>query len=127
MAWSIRFDDRGQVPFIELTVTGALDADQLAAAFTAAHDLAEERGVWMILSDSVDQVAGPGAASLAAVAVRIGEIGFGSRYRQAIVLPRDTAAAVESRQWEAHACGQGLAVRTFHDRVDAIAWLTFDH
>lgn len=126
MTWTMRYVGSGPVPYVELTVVGALDATELGAAFTAVHDVAEEQGVWLLLSDSVALVRGPGPDPLRAVAVRIGEIGFGSRYRQAILLPSDPAAAAETRDWEAEARAHGLAVRTFTDRAAAVAWLTLD-
>jgi hypothetical protein len=95
----------------------------VTAAFTECVLLGLQLDTWNLLADCTDLVWTPTIADLKELVDALALLGVTERFREALVQPIDVTAAVSVGFWETAGVNRGLAMRTFRDRSDAVAWL----
>jgi hypothetical protein len=121
MTVDVRFNEEAGV--VEMTFAAAPAPQELEAAMTQAGALGAEMLTSRYLVDCRD-VSTPGSAfDILAVAELLSSIPPGVIEREAVLLPRDAAAAEDFKFFETACRNRGLDVRVFHDRGEALAWV----
>lgn len=122
MAVTVRYDEEAGV--IEMVYTGATAPAEIDAAVTEAGALGAEMLTNRYLVDCREMQAGGSAFDALALAEFLASVPPGVIEREAVLLPRDAAAAEELAFFETACRNRGLDVRVFHDRDEALPWLT---
>lgn len=114
-------DDLGVV---EMIVAGEVSPQEIDAGVTQAGALgAEYLSNWYLI-DARESAAGGSAFDVLALAEFLASIPPGVIEREAVLLPDEAAAAEEFEFFETAARNRGMDVRVFHERDEALAWLT---
>lgn len=109
---------------IEEVARGTLNDPEVLELILGVQQLQRETGIGDTLLDCSALTKGPDAVPLVALADRASALGLEAHWRQAIVRPRDTWAAMAVSRWQAVATNRGMVVELFRDRDEALAWLT---
>jgi hypothetical protein len=121
VAVEVRFDEAAGV--VEMVLTGTTAPEELDAAMTRAGTLGAEMLTNRYLVDCREVASAGTAFDILAVAELLASVPPGVIEREAVLLPRDAAAARDFEFFETACRNRGLDVRVFHDRDEALAWL----
>jgi hypothetical protein len=122
LAVDVRFlEDVGAV---EMGFAGAISLEEVDAAMTRAGALGAEHLSNWYLVDARGIAAGGSAFDVLALAEFLSSIPPGVIEREAVLLPHEAAAKEEMEFFETACRNRGLDVRVFHERDEALAWLT---
>ena len=121
MAVEVRFDEASGV--VEMILTRATTPEELDAAMTRAGTLGAEMLTNRYLVDCREVASAGSAFDILAVAELLASVPPGVIEREAVLLPRDAAAAEDFEFFETACRNRGLDVRVFHDRDEALAWV----
>ena len=122
MPVDVRFlDDFGVV---EMVVAGVVAPQDLDAPMTQAGALGAERLSNWYLIDARESASGGSSFDVLALAEFLSSIPPGVIEREAVLLPREAAAKEEFEFFETACRNRGLDVRVFHERDEALGWLT---
>ena len=121
MAVEVRFIDEAGV--VEMVYTATTTPEDLDAAMTRAGTLGAEMLTNRYLVDCREVVAAGSAFDILGIAELLASVPPGVIEREAVLLPRDAAAARDFEFFETACRNRGLDVRVFHDRDQALAWV----
>jgi hypothetical protein len=121
VAVEVQFDEASGV--VEMVLTGTTAPEELDAAMTRAGTLGAEMLTNRYLVDCREVVSAGSAFDILAVAELLASVPPGVIEREAVLLPKDSAAAEGFQFFETACRNRGLDVRVFHDRAEALAWV----
>lgn len=121
MVVDVRFDEDAGV--VEMVLTRTTTPEELDAAMTRAGTLGAEMLTNRYLVDCREVASAGTAFDILAVAELLASVPPGVIEREAVLLPRDAAAAKDFEFFETACRNRGLDVRVFHDRDEALAWV----
>lgn len=108
---------------IQVTHTGDLAAADLRGSGLQVLALAQETGIWHVLTDCSAVTGTPGALALLNLAEAAAGRDLPADFKQALVWPDEAAARLSLDYWKTAEDNQGLNAKLFHDREAALAWL----
>jgi hypothetical protein len=118
----VRFLEEAGV--VEMVFAGDAGAEEVDAAVGEAGAVGAENLTNRFLVDVRQQMPGGKAFDILALGEFLASLPTGLIEREAILLPEDQAAAEEMQFFETVCRNRGLDVRVFHERDDALGWLT---
>jgi hypothetical protein len=121
MPWTARLNAGAAI--VEIVYVGVLTRDDLTIAALETLELARDHDTWRILGDCTQLAGGHSITDLYFLAESIAASGFGSRIKEAVLLPALPAAADDVQFWETTCSNRGLRVRVFSQRDLALQWL----
>ncbi len=123
MAVEVRFDEASGV--VEMVFAGTQDPEELDAAMTRAGTLGAEMLTNRYLVDCREIGSAGSAFEVLAVAELLASVPSGVIEREAVVLPEGRRSRPRDFEFFETACrNRGLDVRVFHDRDEALAWVS---
>ena len=122
MAFSIAYVEEADV--VEMVFRGTVTPAEVDAAMTEAGTVGAENLSNRFLVDSREMPAGGSAFDVLALAELLAALPPGVIDREAVRLSDDAAAADQMEFFETACRNRGLDVRVFHDRDEALGWLT---
>ena len=122
MAFSIAYVE--EVGVVEMVFRGTVTPADVDAAMTEAGTVGAENLSNRFLVDSREMPAGGSAFDVLALAELLAALPPGVIEREAVLLSDDAAAADQMEFFETACRNRGLDVRVFHDRDEALGWLT---
>ena len=122
MAFSIAYVE--EVGVVEMVFRGTVTPADVDAAMTEAGTVGAENLSNRFLVDSREMPAGGSAFDVLALAELLAALPPGVIDREAVLLSDDAAAADQMEFFETACRNRGLDVRVFHDRDEALGWLT---
>jgi hypothetical protein len=121
MPWHSAFNPQSNQ--VELSITGLIDRDGLAAACDSTVGLALEHHRPCVLTDCSQMRGGHNSFDLYMLAKRLAEKEQSRELREALVAPVDRGIRELLRFWETACLNRGLLVRLFETRGEAQDWL----
>jgi hypothetical protein len=122
VAFSIAYVEEAGV--VEMVFRGTATPAEVDAAMTEAGTVGAENLSNRFLVDTRDMPAGGSAFDVLALGELLAALPPGVIEREAVLLSDDAAAADQMEFFETVCRNRGLDVRVFHDRDDALGWLT---
>lgn len=108
---------------VSITYEGEVERADGEAAIAATGELVAEHGSHRFLADCSSLEVRTSLFDVMAFVERLSSLGVESIEKEAVVLPRDSAAADQIAFFETASRNRGLNVRLFRDRAEALAWL----
>jgi hypothetical protein len=121
MPWEVSL--HAEAGYIETVYAGELMPADLLAAVNETLQLVNTTGLYRLLGDCSQLLGGHSPADLFYLAEALQRHHCGRQFREAVLLPRRSAAQPDARFWEDTATNHGMDVRLFDDRDTALAWL----
>jgi len=123
MSWSLVTTP--ELPFIEVVYSGNITPDELAAALAATAKAAKDSARYLFLANCQQLARGHSVTDLYYTMMEMDRlIGAGVRFREAVLLPAGKDSDDLVKFWETICVNRGFSVQLFHDRLQAVAWLT---
>jgi hypothetical protein len=117
----VRFDEDAGV--VEMVFDGTPEPQELDAAMTRAGTLGAEMLTNRYLVDCRAILSAGSPFDVLAVAELLASTPPGLIEREAVILPRNAAAARDFEFFETACRNRGLDVRVFHHRDEALGWV----
>ena len=108
---------------VEVRYSGAVVPDDLTIVAAEAFALAQENGIFHVLTDCSAMTSNPSIFKLYDLASTIEQLGLARVYREAVLVSEDRSHEHEFQFYENTMVNRGLSVRRFRRRDDALAWL----
>lgn len=125
MPWHVQV--HASSTFVELTFVGNTSSAELRSAAEETLALAQQHNLRLILADCQLLKGGHDVFDLYSLAKSIATEPVGPGLKEAIILPELPAAGNLVEFWQTTCYNQGMVVRAFGDRDDALAWLLAGH
>jgi hypothetical protein len=125
--WTVGAEVRSlepQLPVVEARFYGGNTRDEMAGAMLECLAIAQDRDMWLLLTDCTDLIKAPTLADIKELIDAVPLMGLDPSFREALVRPTDVTAAVAVDYWAKAGTNRGLAMEVFRDRDAALAWLT---
>lgn len=122
MPWDIQLDP-GQTMMI-IQYKGQVSPDELDACLMAAKAMAVRTGVMKIMADCLGLTGGHGIMDLFELISRFDSMGIPRTIKEAVLLPNIPSMQKDVSFYETACLNRGYNVRVFHDRADAVRWLS---
>lgn len=108
---------------IQVTHSGEIAAADLRGSALQVLALAQESGIWHVLTDCSGVTEAPGALALLNLVEAAADRDLPADFKQALVWPEEAAARLSLDYWKTAEDNHGLDAQLFHDREAALAWL----
>lgn len=123
MPWNLTLQRDSTPPFLDVRFAGAIVATDLSAAVDTISTYVGQLEPLLVLADCSDLLVDHSVFDLHALADRVVAGPRSRMFREAVILPTDAVDASYVEFWETACFNRGLDVRTFRDRLSALAWL----
>lgn len=121
MPWRVRIhDDR---PVVELHYSGRLGLAELRESLKATQAALVRAGTALLLTDCRTMEGGHSMSDLYDLLEDAADCGMRGHVREALLLPMTPDNQERVRFWETVGLNNGMTVRTFLGRDEALAWL----
>jgi hypothetical protein len=108
---------------IEVTHTGEIKASDLRESGKQALAIAQDQGIWHLLTDCSGATKIPGAIDVLNLVSLVDKVDLDTDFRQALIWPLDADARLAFDFWRTVEANHGLRAKAFGSRDAAIAWL----